>query len=1609
MKQVLFLFLALLFRITILGQSISNYAVTRSTGITFNTINATAVPCNSWRYVGGFQQDDNRSNPVDIGFDFWYNGIRYDEVNISTNGYIDFSSSTANGGPTTGPYGYANSQFSAVGGTLNAIAPFYDDQTTQGASDPLGTSIRTLLSGTAPNRVFTIEWLDMAVYLNTSPSLNYQVKLYESTGVIEMLYGTMTAGTASFSYTCGINAAALSAPPTAAQLKCQQTANTTTFNNTAQNNLTTLPASNSKLTFTPPLPSPIAPTGAITFSGVTSNQMTLTWNNWASNEVGYVVYSSLDNINFDFETQTAANVTTASITGLYSSSNYYWRVYAVTEGALSNVLSGTQATLAGGTFISVTSGNWGTGSTWNAGTVPTGSDNVIIANGHTVTINVNASCNNLQIGQTVPNTSVLRIGNNATARTITVNGNITITTGASLTANTASLATHALSLNGNLTNNGTLNLAPTATSRCGVTFTNPYNTQTVGGTGTTNNFHTVNVNKVDYKTRYVDVTTPTFTATAGFLTLTRGTFRLSNTGAVNVTAFTAAATIQRNARLWVNSASVVVNTIGGSITNFGEVRVSNGTLNIGNNTDQNLTSSGGTLTITGGTVNIAGRFDRTNTTVVTIFSMSGGILNLPTVGSTSTTLSPFMMDVPGSQFIQTGGTIVIKREGGNGASDLGFNTAGCDISSVTDGTLRIGDATTPAAQIMRINAGAPIGNLLVSSTNATAQLITNPIRIVKDVTLSSGTFNANSLEVSVGRNWLNTGGTYTPGVNFTNFNGTVAQTITRTTGAETFYSIRLSNAGIKQLGSNINAFTVAILVGSTLDAGSPGYTISMSGNWNNAGTYDGQQQGTIICNGTVAQTIGGTAITNFRNLTIQNTAGVSLTAHENLLGTLSLNSGMFTTTGYDFTLISNAQGTARIGTITGGDITGNIVMQRFIFNGLPTAWHQISTACTGQTFEDWDDDMITAGFPGADYPSLQGFYSIAPYDETKPGPKEIGYAPPTNSTNPILTNRGYYAYIGPLNSGITVDVKGSPSKFTQTIPITYTTSAGYFQDGWNMVPNPYPSSIDWDAASGWTKSGIESAIYIWNPNNNQYAIYVGGVGTNGGSKNIPSSQAFWVHAIAPSPALSMTESVKSVTDQAFMRMSSQPINNSLMRFQVSDGGVRNDEMVIHFDAAASTNFDAALDAWKLASNDTLMPFFGTVLDDSLNLAINTLPLLASDIEIPIRLKVGVSGQYTIRRDSLWNMPKSACIVLEDKLTGTMTDFSSPASYSFQIEDTTEAPRFILHIGAPLTKSSEPARCSNSSDGKAIAKGIGNGPWDYTWLDENGNILATHNGVTGDDTLLNVKPGVYTVQVTGNDGLCGSREDTIIVSGPLPATALALIEPATCSYTNDASIHVLQIVDGTAPYQLEWSNGSSADSLVQIAAGNYWLKTIDANGCSDTSWYTIQSLSSVQANFSLNTDTLDMIYPVVCSNYGSANNYVWDFGDGQQDNDINPTHYYANQGTYTVQLIASDSLCSDTLEHVVFVYNPTGIAETLTSDPVSFLTTPDGAAINFQLTTAQQALIRLYDASGKLVSEQQEQVYQGNMMIRFNGLSQGMYIVQVVLENKQVFSGTVMKQ
>ena len=203
---------------TAYGQSTADYTPVRSTGITYSSIISSGT---SFTWRNGTDTDNNRSSLTDIGFDFWYLGTRYTQFNVSTNGFIDLNIYDPSNGAPVNSYDEDNSKFFYQQLTL---APLYDDLKIPG-SGSLSGNIKYAVSGSFPNRVLTVEWLNMQTPSQTDPDLNFQVKLFEGTGVIQFVYGTMTPGSAAYSYTLGIHDNSNSGTPTTAQALVQQSSN----------------------------------------------------------------------------------------------------------------------------------------------------------------------------------------------------------------------------------------------------------------------------------------------------------------------------------------------------------------------------------------------------------------------------------------------------------------------------------------------------------------------------------------------------------------------------------------------------------------------------------------------------------------------------------------------------------------------------------------------------------------------------------------------------------------------------------------------------------------------------------------------------------------------------------------------------------------------------------------------------------------------------------------------------------------------------------------------------------------------------------------------------------------------------------------------------------------------------------------------------------------------------------------------------------------------------------------------------------------------------------------------------------------------------------------
>ncbi|MBE2264517.1 MAG: hypothetical protein IAE92_17360, partial [Burkholderiaceae bacterium] len=204
-------------------------------------------------------------------------------------------------------------------------------------------------------------------------------------------------------------------------------------------------------------------------------------------------------------------------------------------------------------------------------------------------------------------------------------------------------------------------------------------------------------------------------------------------------------------------------------------------------------------------------------------------------------------------------------------------------------------------QTIQVPSSSGYGHLILSGSGT--KTLGGVTTAAGNVTIGSGTTLAtNNLNLNVAGDFTNNG-IFTAGSSAVAFNGSNPQTIG---------------------GSSISSFFDVFLESASSVTG-PSGTLNVAGNWtNDGGTYT-PGSGTTVFNGSMAQAIGGTASTTFNNLTVNNSAGVTLGNAVTVNGVLGLTNGPLTLGNNTLTLGSSASvsGTPDASKMVVTDVDGN--------------------------------------------------------------------------------------------------------------------------------------------------------------------------------------------------------------------------------------------------------------------------------------------------------------------------------------------------------------------------------------------------------------------------------------------------------------------------------------------------------------------------------------------------------------------------------------------------------------------------------------------------------------------------------------------------------------
>jgi len=801
----------------------------------------------------------------------------------------------------------------------------------------------------------------------------------------------------------------------------------------------------------------------------------------------------------------------------------------------------------------------------------------------------------------------------------TINGDLTIGGASSMAA-----GTNNVSLKGNFVNNVVF------TQSAGTTFTFLDNIHSVSGTSSAT-LGSLVVNG--------DLTVSNVTTTL------LGDLTINTNASLNATAGTFAFNVGPHV-ITNSGTSIQFNNV--SIGNGGATMTAplNGTISIAGNFSGNgaFISNGSTVIFNGTTILSGSVKAFNNITVASLASLSGA------------TGFSILSDLVNNGTISfTAGTMTWNSTGTfSGSSPAALNT----ISVPATRTLNL----TLGGDLVLLNDLALAGNF--NHTSAFNVTVGDDLTGNGNLT-SVGTITFTGVASGMTGNGIK---------NFKN----LAVTGTLTVGANTSYTITdgsinvtgimstNSGSGIVTINGNTSIVSTGIsttinflLINGTLNAAG---NVNLRRNFTNNGTFNAGT-GTVSFSGSVTQSIQGSSLTTFNNINVNNTnAFVNVQSNQNLQGILTLGpAALFdadgTTSTSVFTLLSTSSIPVSDGAIAAipADATfnGNVTIQRFMQNA-GNVNRYISSPIIGMAVSqlDFTIDLNPYRF----------------YDETVAGVISRGYKalPLTGS---FETGRGYLAYMYDA-ADITWDVTGAIHQGSVSLPVSYTTtSGGPNADGWNLVGNPYPSGIIWESGTGWSLTNIDPVVSVTDLSiATGYPTYYHTSNFNDNSGDLPNDfiamgQAFWVHANAANPSLTVNESAKSpATGGDFYRKSS----TSEQLIIAINNGTFQDRSFLKINPEATEGYDRKFDGYKLKNEEMNIYLIDS---EQRNLVMHTFSEIPLDLQIPVGVEVMQPGEYTISFANADGFSLGAELYLIDRFEGKVTPVTSVEGYTFKTHAT----------------------------------------------------------------------------------------------------------------------------------------------------------------------------------------------------------------------------------------------------------------------------------------------------------------------------------------------------
>ncbi|NTW32359.1 MAG: hypothetical protein HGB12_07005, partial [Bacteroidetes bacterium] len=366
-------------------------------------------------------------------------------------------------------------------------------------------------------------------------------------------------------------------------------------------------------------------------------------------------------------------------------------------------------------------------------------------------------------------------------------------------------------------------------------------------------------------------------------------------------------------------------------------------------------------------------------------------------------------------------------------------------------------------------------------------------------------------------------------------------------------------------------------------------------------------------------------------------------------------------------------------------------VERYI-TGVAEDWHFLSTPVS-------DQEITGSWLPSGTYGNGTGYDLYVWNEPTSCWIYKLNLTSPVNwntvhpDTN-FNVGRGYLYSVQATNPS--KEFAGKLNNGSIDYPLTIGTIIDSLR-GFNLVGNPYPSSIDWAASSGWMRSLLVNSndgydMWIWNPAANNYGAYnssdADGVGTNSVTRYIAPTQGYFVRA-ASAGNMSTSNPVRVHSTASWFKLKDEYVNRVSLVVN-SDAGYGFDEVRLSFGNFQNENGAMKLFSHVLAAPSLFMP------NQNGNFSVQYFTNTSENPVVPISFTPGIDGNYTFNCN--FDLDKFDIVMLEDLQTHYIQNMKYRNTYNFKALKKDDPNRFVLYFGPDQNHSGKDIPGRIYSDG-----------------------------------------------------------------------------------------------------------------------------------------------------------------------------------------------------------------------------------------------------------------------------------------------------------------------